>query len=203
MPAPTLRVPYETFLERNRQHTNIADALIGLDVRLQKALAELLLIRLFDDFQESVAGMAYRLACGAPYLDGRVPGLFTQPANSTLNARVLFETYNRSKHQYVKWSKVKYIKATTATVIEQSDPFIRACDTHSLTISEMQSVRNRIAHRNATTRKSFNVVLRRYYGAAPTNVTPGLLLLTPRSSPPPLRKYLVATRIIAKDLARA
>lgn len=203
MPAPTLRVPYETFLERNLQHSRIASALPGLEPALQKALAELLLIRLFDDLQEALSGIAYRLACGTSYLDGTMPILLVPAARSTQGARVLFETHLRAKHQNVKWSRTTFIKNTTRHVLDSSDSFIRACDAHSLRISEMQAVRNRIAHRNASTRGAFDVVLRRYYGGAPAGVSPGLLLLTPRATPTPLQAYLVATRIITKDCARA
>ena len=203
MPAPSLRVPYLTFLERNAQHSRIAAVLPGLEPALQKALAELILIRLFDDLQEALSGMAYRLACGTAYVDNTAPQLLTAPARSTAAARYLFETHNRAKHQYVKWSRTSYIKSTVKHVLDWTDPFVAACDAHSLTISEMQSVRNRIAHRNATTRGPFNLVLRRYYGGAPTNVSPGLLLITPRVAPAPLFRYLTASRIIVKDCVRA
>lgn len=203
MPVQTLAVPYKTFIARNHRHVEIVAALPGLQPSLQKALAELVLIRLFDDLQESFAGMAYRLACGTPYLDGSYPALLVPPARSTASARALFEEVGRAKPNYVKWSRMRFIRETTKYVLPSSEPFISACDSHALTLSEMQAVRNRIAHKNAGTRNKFDPVVRRYYGAAPSNVSPGLLLLTPRSSPTPLEFYLTATRIIAKDCCRA
>lgn len=203
MSNQSLAVPYQTFIERNQRHTTIARAIRDIDPPLQKLLAEMVLIRLFDDLQESLSGMAYRLACGTSYMDGTTPSLLTSPARTTALARGLFENHNRAKAKYVKWSRVSYIRDTTKFVIAPTDPFIRACDSHSLIISEMQSIRNRIAHKNSDSRKKFDVVLRRYYGATPRNVTPGLLLLTPRASPTPLDFYLTATRIITKDCARA
>jgi hypothetical protein len=205
MPARSLRVPCDWFLDQNAKHSQIEAALPGLNPALQKALAELLLIRLFDDLQEALAGMAYRLACGAPYVDNTRPTLLTAPARSTLGARVMFETHNRAgKKYYVKWSKTTYIKDTVRHVIDPADSFVLACDAHALTISEMQVVRNRIAHRNATTRARFNTVLQRYYGGTPSNVTPGLLLIAPRTAPAtPLSRYLAATRVLVKDCARA
>jgi len=203
MPAPSLRVPYQTFLERNQKHTLIANALPALDPSLQKALAELVLIRLFDDFQEAISGIAYRLACGTPYQDGTLPTLLAPAARSTDGARRLFEFHGRPRQKYVKWSLVKYINETTKFVIDPGDHFIRACDAHSLLISEMQSVRNRIAHRNANSRLKFDVVLRRYYGGAPAGVSPGLLLLTPRATPVPLQAYLTATRVVVRECVKA
>lgn len=204
MPARSLKVPFDWFLEQNLRHSRIVAALPGLDPALQKALAELVLIRLFDDLQESIAGMAYRVACGTPYVDGTSPGLLTSPARSADGARLLFQSHGRGgKTRFVKWSKSKYIKDTVRHVISPTDPLLVACDAHSLVISEMQIIRNRIAHRNSSTRKTFNTVLTRYYGGTPTNVTPGLLLLAPRVSPPPLHQYLAASRVIVKDCCRA
>lgn len=202
MAARSLRVPYQTFLDQNAKHSKIANALPGLKPALQKALAELVLIRLSDDLQEAIAGMAYRLACATPYIDATTPSLLTDPARSGIGARGLFETYGRTKYKYVKWSKTSYIRETVKHVIHSGDPFVTVCDTHSLLISEMQTVRNRIAHRNTATRKQFDIVLRRYYGGAPKSVTPGLLLIAPKVSVPPLQRYLVATRILVRDCAK-
>lgn len=203
MPARSLRVPHAWFVQQNAKHMGIAGALPTLEPNLQKALAEMLLIRLFDDLQEAVAGIAYRLACGSPYIDGTPAGLLSAQARSNDGARTLFEWHNRGRHQHVKWSRAKYIKDTVQHVIDPGDPFVRACDSHALILSEMQAVRNRIAHRNPTSRAKFNVVLGRYYGGTPRGVTPGLLLLASRAAPPPLYRYLAVTRVIVKDCARA
>lgn len=205
MPPRSLRVPCDWFLAQNAKHCQIEAALPTLNPALQKALAELLLMRLFDDLQEALAGIAYRLACGAPYVDNTSPTLFTAPARSTMAARTMFETYNRGgRRYYVKWSKTTYIKDTVKHVLDPTNSFTLACDAHALTISEMQIVRNRIAHRNTTTRARFNTVLQRYYGGTPSNVTPGLLLIAPRTVPAtPLSRYLTATRVLVKDCVRA
>ena len=167
MPPRNLRVPYSEFLERNTRHTQIAKALPDLQPALQKALAELIMIRLFDDFLEALSGVAYRLACDTPYLDRSNPVLLAPAASSALGARTLFETHNRTKFQHVKWSKARYVKDTVKHVFDVSDHYLVAVDTHSARIAEMQAVRNRIAHRNSNSRKAFDVVLRRIYGGAP------------------------------------
>lgn len=122
---------------------------------------------------------------------------------STSSARDLYETFNRAKRQYVKWSKVAFINDTTKYVLNSSEPFTTACNVHALVISEMQAVRNRIAHANATSRAAFATVVQRRYGAKLNNVSPGMLLLSPRFSPVLLDQYLTACRVIAKACARA
>jgi len=170
---------------------------------LQKLLAELVMMRLFDDFQEAIGGVACRLACGTPYRDGSLPILLTAPAKSTLGARDLFETFGRPKRQYVKWSKTTYINETTKYVLDSANPFTAACNANALIISEMQAVRNRIAHANANSRAAFSAIVQRHYGAKLNNVSPGMLLLSSRFSPTLLEQYVATCRVITKTCARA
>jgi hypothetical protein len=175
----------------------------SIDVRLQKLLAELIMMRLFDELQEAIAGVALRLACGTRYADGTAPHLLTAPARSTMGARHLYETHGRPKVKACKWSRTKFINETTKYVLDPGDPFTVTCNAHALVISEMQAIRNRIAHRNAAARAPFSTVVKRYYGAALNTVSPGLMLLSPRFSPTLLEQYLAASRVIAKSCARA
>lgn len=160
-------------------------------------------MRLFDEFQEAIAGIALRLACGTPYVDGTLPTLLTLAAKSTSSARALYETFGRSKSQPPKWSKVSFINDTTKYVLDASDPFRAACSANALVIAEMQAVRNRITHANARSRAAFATVVKRRYGAKRNNVSPGTLLLSPRFSPTLLEQYLVTCRVIATACAKA
>jgi hypothetical protein len=176
-------------------------ALPAIDPRLQKLLAELIMMRLFDDLQEAIQGVALRLACGTHYVNGTAPTLLTAPAKSTTGARHLYETYGRTKPRHLKWSKVKFINETTKYVLDPLEPFTKACNANALVISEMQAIRNRIAHGNETSRAAFSVVVKRYYGAKLNHMSPGLMLLSPRFSPPLLNRYLTSCRVIAADCA--
>lgn len=170
---------------------------------LQRLIAELVMMRMFDELMEALSGVAVRLACGAPYADGSAPSLLVPPASTTINAIYLFEHHNRSRRQYVKWSRAAYINDTTRYVIDPSDSFRVACSRHGGILGEMQGVRNRIAHGNGNARTAFGRVVLRRYGASLNHVTPGMLLITPRFSPILLFQYITAARVIAKDCARA
>lgn len=174
-----------------------------MNPKLQKLLAELVMMRLFDEFQEAIAGIALRLACGTPYLDGTTPALLAPPASSTVRAKDLFENHGRTKPQHVKWSKTEFINKTTRFVIPTTEPFLLACSANSLVISEMQAVRNRIAHNNANSRTAYSGVVQRHYGAKINSISPGLLLLTTRFFPTLLNQYLATCRVIIKACARA
>jgi hypothetical protein len=202
VPAQNVAVPYSEFVQRCARHNQIIVGLSSVDVRLQKLLAELVMMRLFDEFQEAISGVAMRLACGTPYADGTIPSLLTAPARSTTGARELFQTHGRPKEKAAKWSRTRFINETTKYVLDPKDPFTVACTANALVISEMQAVRNRIAHANAKSRAAFSQVVQRHYGAQLNNVSPGLLLLSPRFSPTLLTRYVAACRVITKACAR-
>lgn len=205
MPAPNVTVPHVEFERRYAKHALVLNGLPQVEPRLQKLLAELVMMRLFDEFQEAIAGVALRLACGTPYGDGTPPNLLSTPAKSVTGARDLFATHGRppARPKLPKWSKVTFINETTKYVLDSADPFSTTCKNNALDISEMQAIRNRIAHSNANSRKAFGTVVKRYYGASLNHVSPGLLLLSPRQSPPLLSRYLTTSRIIVKECARA
>ncbi len=196
-------VPHSEFAARSTRHDYVIQGLSQIDVRLQKLVAELLILRIFDEFQVAIAGVALRLACGTPYADGTLPALLTAPARSTAGARALYENFGRSKPNPAKWSKTSFINDTTKYVLDSSNKFRSACTANALVISEMQAVRNRIAHANAKSRAAFAVVVQRWYGAKLNNVSPGMLLLSPRVSPTLLEQYLTACRVITKGCAGA
>jgi hypothetical protein len=170
---------------------------------LQRLLAELVMMRLFDEFQGALAGVALRLACGAPYGDGSAPLLLTPAARTTATARTLYERHGRAKAKYLKWSKCSFINDTTKHVLDSSNTFLSICSANTLLISEMQAVRNRIAHRNTGSRSAFATVVQRHYGAYLNNVSPGLLLLSPRFRPPLLELYIASSRVIVKNCSKS
>ena len=201
MPAPSVAVPHATFAKKCDRHSLVASKLMSIsDPNLRRLLAELVMMRLFDDFQEALQGFAIRLACGATYVDGASPVLLTSPASTTAGALAMFENLNRTKPIYAKWSKYTYISGTVKHVLDQGDHFLTACRSHTGLISEMQAVRNRIAHAKA---KSYPAVVQRHYGAAFNHITPGVLLLTDRFSPTLLDTYIASCRTIAKACSRS
>ena len=160
-------------------------------------------MRLFDEFQEALAGIALRLACGAPYVDGSAPTLLLPAARSTAGARILYEQHGRAKNKYMKWSRVSFINDTTKYVLDPSNAFLAVCSANALVISEMQAIRNRIAHRNTNSGTAFATVVGRHYGARLNAVSPGLLLLSPRFAPSMLETYIASCRVIIKECSKS
>jgi hypothetical protein len=181
----------------------VIQGLSQIEIRLRKLLAELVMLRLFDEFQEAIEGVALRLACGAPYVDGTIPALLTTPARSISGARQLYETFERPKQANLRWSKTSFINDATKYVLDSSNAFNAVCNANALAISEMRAIRNRIAHSNAKSRAAFAQVVQRHYGATLNHVSPGMLLISTRSSPTLLEQYLGACRAITKGCAKA
>jgi hypothetical protein len=131
-----------------------------------------------------------------------LPVLLAPPA-TTINAALdMFTNFGRSKSHLPKWSKTKFINETTKNVMAPSDHFLAACSAHALVISEMQAVRNRIAHANTNSRKAFAVVVRRHYGASLNSISPGLFLMSSRFAPTKIEGYIAASRVVVKACSR-
>jgi hypothetical protein len=203
MPAPNVAVPYLEFTARSNRHNQVRAGLTTVDPKLQQLLAELVLMRLFDEFQEAVSGIAWRLIAGAGYADGSVPTLAVPFAPSRTHAIELMQNHGRAKAIGLKWSRVSYVNENLRHIMDAQEHFRSALNSQALAISEMQAIRNRIAHSNASSRAKYAVVVKRHYGAALNAVPPGRLLLSPRFSPTLLETYISGCRAIVRACCRS
>lgn len=169
----------------------------------QKFVAEMILLRLFDLFQNMVSSVTAKLVAGATYADGTAPNILAR-ARSLQSARLLFQTHGRGPHiRYnLRWSTAPEIMENIKHVIGQHDNVVEVVDRNSAFIEELRRVRNRIAHNNAQSRRRYREVVRRHFGAYMNQVTPGMLLLTPRIRPSLIEQYIRQERIMAKDVVR-
>lgn len=192
-------VPLSTFTKKCDRYLAIA-AKVSLieDHEMRKMMAELVMMRLFDDLQELIQGVALRLACGAAYSDGSVPNLQVPSFSSTGQAMVAFETLGRPRMKHTKWSKTSYINDSVKHVLDSSGHFNAACNAIGSDLNEMRVVRNRIAHSGVP---EYREIVKRYYGAYRNNVSPGVLLLSPRFGL--LTVYIMRAVAIANSLCRA
>ena len=193
-----------------RDCQNALDRLIGLQANLhvlpagyQKLVAEVVMVRVFDLFQNHLKRIVCKVACGGIYLDGSPPLLLHQYRSMT-GAESAMKTVGRGgKPRYnLRWSKVTEIKENARFVIDPIDYLLVTLDRHSHDIDEMRRVRNRIAHNNEQSRRAYSDVVRRKYGARVTGVTPGTLLLSQRWSPSLLETYLRSTRALVRTLVK-
>jgi hypothetical protein len=83
-----------------------------------------------------------------------------------------------------------------------ADPLFATLDKHEAMYEEMRCIRNHIAHRNSGTRAKFRSVVEQYYGVYVHAITPGTLLLTDRNHPKLLDQYIIAARVMVRDLIK-
>lgn len=188
----------------NHETDKLRDLVVSLSVlpaKYQKLVAEIVLLRLFSMFENSISSICYKISCGIPYTDGQSPILLTQAVNSN-HARTLLQVYNRRSARQLHWSKASEIRKNIKYVVDSSDPFYAVLNQYESSIEEIRRVRNRVAHNNAYSRRLYREVVRNHYGAYINTVTPGTLLLTSRWTPRLLDKYISESRILVKDLVR-
>ena len=84
--------------------------IIVLPPSYQKLVAEIVLLRLFSVFENTVISIASKIACEARYLDGSMPNLLKK-ATSFHQADSLFKSYGRSRAKgTLKWTKGNILK---------------------------------------------------------------------------------------------
>ena len=181
-------------LERYR-----SDSLM-LEAKYQYFVAEVIMLRLFSILEQSIAEIAYKIVAGASYLNGNSPILLTS-ARNVAGAKTLLLTYGRRKPvQNLKFTKSKFIRDSVRYVINASDAFVVKSQWHGARIDEMRKVRNHLAHRNTSTRKEYNKVVRSIYGANLRIQTGPFLVSTKRRVPANIDRYIGEVRIIMHDL---
>jgi hypothetical protein len=168
----------------------------------QKALAELLLLRLFYRLEAFIEDVTIRICCGANYADGSAPAKLIT-CKSLTSAITNMKSTGRTKAIDLKWTMEADIKKNVQHVLDSADPFFATIASHSAELDRLRRTRNHIAHGNSDTSRKFRPVVNHHYGAALPNVTPGVLLLSNRFSPDLLEQAFVFARIFAKDLVRA
>ena len=200
---PNILPDYRTHDAETQRLLNLSGTLSGLSPMHQKLVAEIVLLRLFSLFENLIVSVMLKLACGATYVDGSDPTLLVR-AQSSRNALTLFQTFGRKKQrQQLQWSTATEIKKNIKYVIDPSDNAVTIVDRNSMFIDNLRRVRNRIAHNNDKSRQKYRNVVKQHYGAFVNNVTPGILLLTPRIRPPLLEQYIRQERILVKDIVKA
>ena len=200
---PNLHVTYRYASKELDKLVDIQAHISPLPPKYRKLIAEIILLRAFSVFEESVLLVACKLVCGADYCDGSKP-LILVSAGSAADAEDKMRNYGRRKPRTnLSWTRATEIKENLRYLIHAKDHFIAIIDQHGAFVDEVRRVRNRIAHNNPNSRKAYRVVVRRYYGAYLNSISPGTLLLSDKRSPVLIEQYLTKCRILMKHLVKA
>lgn len=200
---PRLDIELRDFIRQTDRLLVLASNLTPLEPRFQKMVCEIVLLRLFSLIEGAVERVAVKVVCGARYVDGSRPLNLIRCPNSQAAALSMQRHGRRKPLPYLKWTNAPDIKRNVQNILDLRDNFNIVVDNYSPLIGEMRRVRNHIAHQSSSTRREFKQVVISYYGAYVRSVTPGVLLLSTRWTPPNIEQYIRKSRIIIKDLIKA
>jgi len=203
MPLPRLDVSQRKYAEKMQSLRDLVFNIGQLEAKYQKLVAELVLLRLSAVLSDTVSAVAAKVVCGARYLDGAAPVPLVT-SRSVARANHLMKTHGRRKpYKYLKWNNVRQIRDNVKHVLKGNEHLTSALVPYATMLEEIRVVRNHIAHRNANSLSHFRGIVTRYYGAYVRTVTPGMLLLSSRSSPPLLENWINSTSLLVKEIVKA
>ena len=173
-----------------------------IESRYQYFISEMIMLRLFSVFEDTVAEIAYKIGAGAQYINGTTPNLLYRDNNMAGSRTEMLRRGRAKPVQNLKWTKAKYIRESVKHVIDINEKYVQYATIHGNEIDEMRKVRNFLAHRNTGTRREFREVIRLLYGAN-LNISSGAFLVSDRRLPiPNLDRYITTTKIILNDMTK-
>ncbi len=200
MPRPLLSNTFRGASTSLARLVSIRSDSVHLPAKYQQFVAEMIMLRLFSVLEKTIAEIAYKICCGAEYINGNVPVLLYR-ACSIQDARAAMLSRGRARiASELKWTKSKYIADSTKYTIDGHEKFIFFARTHGGMLDEMRKVRNHIAHNNSSTRLNYKQVVRMSYGADVKTPVGVFLTSTKRVPVSKIDEYLVSTRIIINDM---
>jgi hypothetical protein len=173
----------------------------NLEAKYQNFISEMIMLRLFSVFEDSVADIAFKITAGATYINGSQPTLNVK-ANNTTSARALLLSHGRSNSiRNLQWTKAKFIRESVEYVFSPNETFISRVQQHGGIIEEMRKVRNVIAHNSASAKSDYKTLVRTTYGANLNIKVGAFLTSTKRTSIPNIEKYLRSTKVVLYEIA--
>jgi hypothetical protein len=150
-----------------------------MHVRDIEEIAALSLLRLSLSWESYVEETFLRYICGAASMQSVRPAL-NLPRCASLSAA--FTTLLAGRGRYLNWT----VNDTTTRANQwfvAGGPYLNPISAASSALGEMQTVRNRMAHRSDFSKANFTSVVRTHFGYVPRGITPGrfLLMVTPTS----------------------
>lgn len=166
------------------------------------ALSEIVLIRAASIFEEALAAVAYKVACGAQFPGGATDKVVVA-SRSLTGAKTSMRLEGGARatpKDFLKWTRATYISDSVRGVLDPASHYLNTCQRFGSTIAEIFEVRNHAAHKNSSSRRNFLKWVKVQYGQE-RNVQLGYFLLTRNLDPTPnIERYLTSIRVVVTDL---
>lgn len=141
-----------------------------------KIITELAFLRIFIAWECFLEDSFIKYLVGAPSLSGRNnPKSFVNPPNIEKAREILL---GERKRGYIGWNSANTVIHRANIYFKGGEPYSSALTPFITEIDDINTIRNRIAHKSKKATQKFNEFIRREFGYGTRGMTPGRLLLT-------------------------
>lgn len=173
----------------------------AINQRTRDQMTEMAFLRIFLAWESFVEESFILYLFGRRPPRGRAPHRYAFPPNF----RTATEWVIPERRAYAEWTSAQEVSRRAERFFRDGRPFTPVLRSNQHMFEEIRAIRNAIAHRSASTRQKFEVLVRNKLGALPPDLTVGSFLasIVPGSAPPGSflefyfsRIYLAAQQII-------
>jgi hypothetical protein len=143
-------------------------------------VAEMAFLRIFVAWESFLEESFIRYAVGATSPSGYTPSVLSRSQN--ISHALELVSLGRD---YAHWNSASEVIRRAALYFQDGEPYRSALELASMELDEMNTIRNRITHKSAHSKRQFNAFIRRKFGHGIRGMTPGRFLLTSLPNPPP------------------
>jgi hypothetical protein len=153
-----------------------------LGSRRREIFAAIALLRMHLAWENYIEDTFVRYMCGSTTTTGYSPTLITPQCRNTKEAvrKIL------GGSSYLIWSP-KNIEVRARQYFDNGEPFVSAIGGARNTLDEINTIRNRFAHRSGYSALRFESVVQTLLGVLPRGINPGRLLLMQDPAYPTIR----------------
>lgn len=142
-------------------------------------IAELAFLRIFIAWENFLEGSFIRYLMGARSPSGYSPTRLVTPKNMNHALDLI-----SSGREYIKWNSACEVIERSEIYFRDGQPYKNVLEGATKDLNDMNTIRNRIAHKSTFSKNKFNDFVRRELGHGRRGMTPGRFLLTPLYSSP-------------------
>ena len=150
---------------------------LGLRQIQTEIITELAFLRIFIAWENFLENSFTRYSVGGESPSRYKPNRLIRPRNIKHCLDII--TINQD---YAKWNSAGTIVSRSEIFFRNGEPYKNAIQGASSNLDDMNTIRNRIAHRSPNSKERFNGFVRRKFGHGRRGMTPGRFLLTRISS---------------------
>jgi len=140
-------------------------------------IAEMAFLRVFMAWENFLEESFIRYLVGAASPAGYCPERFVNPPNMVIAEKLI-----KGEREYVRWNSASDVINRSDLFFKDGEPYKNVLQGATTELNEMNTIRNRIAHKSTYSKNKFTDFVRRTFGHRIRGMTPGRFLLTPKDA---------------------